>query len=89
MTPLQRRILAALDQRGEILGQDLAYEFCQFTIMAHNGQPHYPTPQRASQIGGALMAPLIKAQLARRVWRQQGGPSRYEILAAGRLELRQ
>lgn len=88
MTHLQRRILAALDQRGEILGQDLAYEFCNFSIMSHNGKPHFPTPQRASQIGGALMAHLIKAKLARRVWPPHGGPARYAIEAAGREELR-
>ena len=88
MTPLQRRVLETLDQRGEMLGQDLAYEFCEFRVMSHNGKPHFPTPQRASQIGGSLMGALIKAKLARRVWKEHGGPASYEILPEGRAELR-
>jgi hypothetical protein len=70
-----------------MLGQDLAYEFCQFRITS-DGKPHFPTPQRASQIGGSLAAPLIKSKLVRRAFKKQGGPASFEITPEGRAELR-
>lgn len=80
MTPLRRRVLAALEQRGPIRGQDLAYEFAA-TRRQIIGAP-FKTPQMATRWSAAFMGPLLKAGLVTRWGVGLGGE--YRITGPGK-----
>jgi hypothetical protein len=87
LTPLRRRVLGALEQRGAMKGQDLGYEFAtpRRELRGHQGAA-FKAPQAATRWAAAFMAPMVKATLARQAGPGLGGE--YQITDRGKDALR-
>ena len=83
LTPLRRRVLAALEQRGEMRGQDIGWDF----PTPSKGRQHpFKTPQQATRWSAAFMSPLVAAGYVLSWGCGLGG--HYRITAKGKEALR-
>lgn len=86
LTPLRRRILAALEQRGELDIQEIGHEFSSNPRGLKSVFNH---PAAATRFGGGLVKPLRDAGLVEDGVQRFGWRRKVCITPAGRERLRQ
>jgi len=77
LTPLRKRALSLLDQRGEMPGQQFAYELLDKA---------WKNPQGAQRWAGGYLHPLVEAGFLRK--RYDGWRNCYSVTKEGREALR-
>jgi hypothetical protein len=78
MTRLRMRVLDALSDRGELAGQDIAYEFAS---PKPGMKKPFKTPQAATRWSASYMKPLIRHGFVNHRGRGRGGI--YSITSSG------
>jgi hypothetical protein len=85
LTPLRRRILAHLEQRGEMDIQEIGYEF---SSNPRGMRDVFKTPQAATRFGSMLAAPLLRAGLIQEGTESFAYRQKLRITPSGRTALR-
>lgn len=86
MTPLRRRILAALEQRGELDIQEIGYEF---SSNPRGLKVTFNHPAAATRFGGMLVAPMMKEGLIERGKQRFSYRNKMQITLKGKTALRE